>query len=211
MNPQQQAHPVTSADVATAPLAGDLWVTGNSEADQLLNTSPLGLLIGMLLDQQVPLEWAFRGPYRLQERLGTELSAELIARYDPDALVALAVTKPALHRYPAAMAKRIIALCQHVIDQYEGDAAAVWRDAVTGSELRKRLRALPGFGDEKSRIFIAVLAKRFGVCPPGWEEAAGAFSDDQPRSVADIDSHEALARVKAWKKAQRAMGKRKDE
>ncbi|RMH75917.1 MAG: Fe-S cluster assembly protein HesB, partial [Actinomyces sp.] len=118
-------------------------------------------------------------------------------------------TKPALHRFPASMAKRIQDLCRHLVDVHDGDAAAVWRDVRSGAELLDRLRDLPGYGDEKARIFVAILAKRFGVRPPGWEEAAGPFADDTPRSVADIDSPEALARVRDWKKAQKARGRSK--
>ena len=190
---------------------GTLAVTGDRDADRLLNTSPLALLLGMLLDQQIPMEWALMGPHRLAERLGSELDAHDIAERDPDDFAALVKAKPALHRFPGSMAKRMQALCRHLADRYDGDAGAVWADAGNGAELFGRLRELPGYGDEKARILTAVLAKRFDVCPEGWKEQAGPFSDDQPRSVADIDSAEALQRVRAWKKEQKARGKGKDE
>jgi uncharacterized HhH-GPD family protein len=165
----------------------DIPVTGDPDADRLLVENPLALLIGMLLDQQVPMEWAFRGPATLRDRLGS-LDARAIAELPPDELEAVFRAKPALHRYPASMAKRTQALCRHLVDEYGGDAAAVWRDAPDGAELLRRLRDLPGFGAEKSKIFLALLAKRRGVRPPGWEHAAAPFSDSTPRSVADIDS-----------------------
>ncbi|MXZ96768.1 MAG: Fe-S cluster assembly protein HesB [Acidimicrobiaceae bacterium] len=186
-------------------------VTGDDAADRLLNTDPLALLLGMLLDQQIPLEWAFMGPHRLVERLGAELDAVDISERDPDEFSALVRAKPALHRFPSSMAKRMQALCRHVADHYDGDAGAVWNAAASGEDLFRRLRDLPGYGDEKARILTAVLAKRFGVRPDGWEAQAGAFADGEPRSVADIDSPEALQRVRAWKKEQKALGKRKDE
>ena len=190
---------------------GTLAVTGDDAADRLLNTDPLALLLGMLLDQQIPLEWAFMGPHRLVERLGSELDAVDISERDPDDFAALVRAKPALHRFPGSMAKRMQALCRHIADHYDGDAAAVWSAAANGKDLFRRLRDLPGYGDEKARILTAVLAKRFGVRPDGWEAQAGTFADSEPRSVADIDSPEALQRVRAWKKEQKALGKRKDE
>jgi uncharacterized HhH-GPD family protein len=188
--------------------SAELPVTGDPDADRLLVENPLALLIGMLLDQQVPMEWAFRGPATLRDRLGT-LDARAIAEMPPDELEAVFRAKPALHRYPGSMAKRTHALCQHLVDEYDGDAAAVWRDAPDGAELLRRLRDLPGFGAEKSKIFLALLAKRFGVRPPGWEQAAAPFSDSTPRSVADIDSPETLAQVRDWKRVQKARGKGK--
>ena len=190
---------------------GTLAVTGDEAADRLLNTDPLALLLGMLLDQQIPLEWAFMGPYRLAQRLDAELDAAEICERDPDDFAALVRARPALHRFPNSMAKRMQALCRHVADNYDGDAGAVWVGADTGEELFRRLQELPGYGDEKARILTAVLAKRFDVRPTGWEAQAGTFADDEPRSVADIDSPEALRRVRAWKKEQKARGKKKDE
>jgi uncharacterized HhH-GPD family protein len=197
--------------MATKKRAPVLAVTGNADADALLVSDPLALLIGMLLDQQVPMEWAFRGPLTLKERLGGTLDAAAIAAMPVDDLIAVFSAKPALHRFPGAMAKRTHALCTQLVEQYEGDAANVWKDAHSGAELFERLSGLPGYGAEKAKIFLALLAKRLGVQPPGWEEAARPFSDSTPRSVADIDSPESLARVREWKRTQKALGKTKAE
>ncbi len=186
-------------------------VTGDPEADELLATDPLALLIGMLLDQQVPMEWAFGAPLKLRDRLGGRLDAAEIAALDPERLAAVFKGPPALHRFPGSMGTRTQALCQHLVDDYGGDAAAVWTGAADGRELVRRLEALPGFGGEKAKIFAALLAKRFGVRPPGWEEVTAPFSDGEPRSVADIDSAESLARVRAWKKMMKAQGKAKSD
>jgi uncharacterized HhH-GPD family protein len=188
----------------------DIPITGDADADRLLVENPLALLIGMLLDQQVPMEWAFRGPATLRDRLG-KLDARAITELSPEELEAVFRAKPALHRFPASMAKRTHALCQQLVDEYGGDAAAVWRDAPDGAELLRRLRDLPGFGAEKSKIFLALLAKRLGVRPPGWEEAAAPFSDSTPRSVADVESPETLARVRDWKRVQKRRGRGKAE
>ena len=189
---------------------GTLAITGDPHADDLINSDPLALLIGMLLDQQVPMEWAFRGPATLLERLGS-LDASAIAAIDPDLLDTTCRTKPAVHRFPGSMAKRIQALCQHIVNHYDGDASLVWGSATSGADLKQRLVSLPGYGDEKAMIFTAILAKRMGVAPDGWQDAAGPFSDDTPRSVADIDGPEALATVREWKKAQKAAGKSKQQ
>jgi uncharacterized HhH-GPD family protein len=188
-----------------------LPVTGDAEADKLLADDPLALMIGMLLDQQVPMEWAFSGPLRLKERLGGRLDAADIASRDPGELEQMFKGPPALHRYPGSMAKRTQALCQYLVDHHGGDAADVWTGVDDGRELVRRVKALPGYGGEKAKIFTALLAKRFGVRPAGWEEAAAPFSDDEPRSVADIDSAETLQRVRSWKKAMKAAGKAKTE
>ncbi|MGH9117050.1 MAG: HhH-GPD-type base excision DNA repair protein [Acidimicrobiales bacterium] len=192
-------------------MKGTLVVTGDPAADELLNTDPFALLVGMLLDQQVPMEWAFVAPHRLKERLGRELDAGKIAAMDAVAFEDIFRQKPGLHRFPGAMGKRVYALSRHIVDHYDGDTARIWEEAGSGEELFRRLRALPGYGDEKAKIFLAVLAKRVGVAPPGWEEYAGPFADDTPRSVADIDSAEALARVREFKKATRAEGKGKQD
>lgn len=186
-------------------------VTGDPEADQLLTDDPLALMIGMLLDQQIPMEWAFAGPLKLRERMGGRLDAAEIAAADPAELEAVFRGPPALHRFPGSMAKRTQALCQYLVDNHGGDAAAVWQRVDDGHELVRRIRALPGFGGEKSKIFAAMLAKRFGVRPRGWEEATAPFSDDEPRSVADIDSPENLQRVRDWKKMMRAQNRSKAE
>jgi uncharacterized HhH-GPD family protein len=190
--------------------APKLPITGDPDADHLLESDPLALLIGMLLDQQVPMEWAFRGPATLRERLG-HLDSARIAAMDPEELVALCAQTPAIHRYPASMGRRIHALCTMVEQDYDGDAAAIWARAEDGKALVSRLRALPGYGAEKSKIFTAILAKRFGVTPPGWEAAAAPFSDGEPRSVADVDSADSLERVREWKKAMKAARRSKSD
>ena len=182
-------------------------ITGNPEDDQLLIEDPLALTIGMLLDQQVPMSWAFRGPARLRERL----DAGEIAAMGPDAVAGLFSAKPALHRFPGAMGKRTHALCQHLVEHHGGDAADVWTGATDAADLSARVRALPGFGEEKTKIFVALLAKRLGVRPDGWETATAPFSDANPRSVADIDSAETLARVRDWKRTQKTRGKGKGD
>lgn len=184
------------------------FITGDEEADGLLGRDPFALLLGMMLDQQVPMEWAFASPAKLAARLGG-LDAHAIAAMDPEALDAAFKEKPALHRYPGSMAKRAHELCQYLVEFYDGRAEQIWEGAATGSELFDRLRGLPGFGGEKARIFLAVLAKRRGVRPPGWEEAAAPFSDELRRSVADATSPEALQEVRAFKQARKGAGKSK--
>jgi len=186
-------------------------ITGNPDDDRVLVESPLALTIGMLLDQQVPMSWAFRGPARLKERLGGRLDAGEIAAMGPDAVADLFSEKPALHRFPGSMGKRTAVLCQHLVDHHGGDAADVWTGAKDAADLWERVRALPGFGEEKSQIFIALLAKRFGVAPKGWEAHAGVFADDEPRSVADVSTEARLLDVRAWKKAKKAAGKTKHD
>lgn len=185
-------------------MGNTFFITGDEAADRLLAEDPLALMIGMLLDQQITMELAFRGPVRLQDRLEAKLSAERIATLPENELKAIFAAKPALHRFPGSMAGRTQQLCRHLLDHYHGDAAAVWRTAGTAGELLARLEALPGFGAEKARIFLAVLGKRLGAAPSGWEEVAAPFGDDAPRSVADADSPEALEQVRAWKKQQKA-------
>ena len=191
-------------------MKGTLAVTGDPKADRLLNTDGTALLIGMLLDQQVPMEWAFTGPATLKARLG-HLDAKKIAAMDVDAFVDVCREKPAIHRFPASMGKRIHELCVALTEQYKGKAENVWKGVATGDELYQRLRALPGYGDEKAKIFLAILAKRVGVQPEGWQVAAGAFGDNTPRSVADIYSPASLAVVREWKKAQKAAKKTKQD
>jgi uncharacterized HhH-GPD family protein len=186
-------------------------ITGDTDADHLLITDPLALVIGMLLDQQVPMEWAFRGPATLESRLGDRFDATAIAAMDLDDFIAVCREKPAIHRFPKSMGQRIHELCAHVADHYDGDPRRVWTDAESGQDLYQRVRDLPGFGDEKSKIFIALLAKRFDITPDGWEKAAGPFSDTTPRSAADVDSEESLQRVREWKRAQKAAKKSKQD
>lgn len=183
-----------------------LHLSQQPEADALLGRSPLAALVGMLLDQQIPMEWAFAGPYTIATRMGTDdLDAAAIASYDPDAFADLLKQKPAVHRYPGSMAQRIQQLCRFLVEEYGGDAEAVWRDAPTGAELLTRLKALPGFGDQKARIFLALLGKQLAVRPPGWREAAGDYgTPDVHRSVADITGPETLAKVRAHKQETKA-------
>ena len=190
--------------------AGTLYITGDAEADGLLNTDGTALLIGMLLDQQVPMEWAFAGPATLKSRLG-HLDARRIAALDVEEFVAICAAKPAIHRFPASMGRRIHEVCVVLTDDYDGRAEQLWTDVGNGDELYSRLRTLPGYGDEKSKIFVAILGKRMGVTPDGWREAAGKFGDDVPRSVADIDGVETLGKVREWKKAQKAAKRDKQD
>ncbi|GAB2590875.1 HhH-GPD-type base excision DNA repair protein [Streptomyces capparidis] len=179
------------------------------EADELLGRSPLAALVGMLLDQQIPMEWAFTGPHTIAERLGRDdLDAHEIAAHDPEGFAALLSAKPAVHRYPGSMAKRVQQLCRHLVEHYDGDASAVWRDADSGRELLRRLNELPGFGKQKAQIFLALLGKQYGVTPPGWREAAGPYGEEGSfRSVADITGPESLARVRAHKQRMKQAAK----
>jgi uncharacterized HhH-GPD family protein len=184
-----------------------LMLAQDPAADALLAESPLALLIGMVLDQQVPLEWAFKGPLMLKERLG-HLEIEKIAAMEPDALVAAFVQKPALHRFPAANARRVLELCRVVVEQYDGVPERVWTTATTGAELLAHLKGLPGFGDQKARIFVALLGKQLDVRPVGWEESAGPYGQaGTMMSVADITDLASLARVREYKKAKKAAAK----
>ncbi|MET7816412.1 HhH-GPD-type base excision DNA repair protein [Streptomyces sp. NPDC005395] len=186
-----------------------LHLAQDPEADELLGRSPLAALIGMLLDQQVPMEWAFKGPSTIARRMGAEdLDAHDIAAYDPEAFAALLSEKPAVHRYPGSMAGRVQQLCRYLVETYDGDAEGVWRGVSTGGELLKRLQALPGFGRQKAQIFLALLGKQLGVRPEGWREAAGAYGEpDSFRSVADIRGPESLTKVRAHKQEMKAAAK----
>ena len=189
-------------------MAGTLYITGDTAADSLLNTNANALLIGMLLDQQVPMEWAFAGPATLKQRLG-HLDPKKIAARDVEEFVSICCEKPAIHRYPGSMGKRIHAVCEALVADYRGNAANIWKGVDSGDELYRRLRALPGYGDEKAKIFVAILGKRMNVQPADWQTAAGVFGDDVPRSVADIDGPESLGKVREWKQAQKAAKKDK--
>ncbi|MEU6577701.1 HhH-GPD-type base excision DNA repair protein [Streptomyces sp. NPDC046805] len=186
-----------------------LHLAQDPEADALLGRSPLAALIGMLLDQQVPMEWAFKGPATIAQRLGADgLDAHEIAAQNPEAFAALLSEKPAVHRYPGSMAKRIQQLCQYLVEHYDGDAEAVWEGVDSGAELLKRLESLPGFGKQKAQIFLALLGKQLGVRPEGWREAAGAYGEAKAhRSVADITGPESLAKVRAHKQEMKAAAK----
>ena len=186
-----------------------LTITGDRTADDLLGADPLALLIGMLLDQQVPMETAFAGPAKIRDRLGS-FDAATIAGVEPEAFVELCRTPPAVHRYPGNMAGRIQALCQSLVENWDGDASALWtRGDPDGAEVYRRLAALPGFGDQKARIFVALLGKQYGFDGDGWRDAAGSYGDDgSHRSVADIVDAESLAKVRETKRAAKAAAKK---
>jgi uncharacterized HhH-GPD family protein len=186
----------------------DLHLSQDPAADALISEDPLALLIGMILDQQMPLERAFTAPLLLRERLGGTLEASTIAAMDPDALVAAFCARPALHRFPAANARRVQELCRILVDDYGGDPAAIWTGAETGAELYRRIKALPGFGEQKARIFTGLLGKQLGVRPPGWADAAGRFGQPGTHfSVADIVDQESLGQVRAYKQQMKAAAR----
>jgi uncharacterized HhH-GPD family protein len=188
----------------------ELYLSGDQEADELLSEDPLALLIGMVLDQQVPLERAFSSPRDLRDRLGGQLDAGAIAAMDPTELAEVFSQRPALHRFPASNAGRVQQLCQIIVDDYGGDAARVWEGASSGTELLRRVRALPGFGEQKAKIFVALLGKQLGVRPAGWQEVSKPFGDKGTHySVADISSKESLLRVRAHKAEIKAAAKAK--
>ena len=178
-----------------------LHITGDPKADALLERDPFALLVAMLLDQQMPMERAFAGPQRLAGRLGMDtLDLAAIAAYDPEEFKAIFARTPAIHRYPGAMAGRVQALAAHIMAEYGGDAAAIWRDAESGQQLLARLKQLPGFGEQKATIFLALLGKQCGVQPPGWREAARAYGEEgSRRSVADVVDETSLNEVRAYK------------
>ena len=181
-------------------------ITGDPEADKVLDESPFALLAGMMLDQQYPMEHAFRGPAKVLERFGT-LDPARIAAADPEEFAALCARPPAIHRFPGSMAARLQALASLVEDQYGGDASRLWTEASTGKELLKRVQALPGFGKQKAQIFVALLAKQLDVRPDGWEEAVGDYSRPGHRSVADVVDPDSLQKVRDFKKAKKAAAR----
>ena len=182
-----------------------LQLVQDPEADALLESNPFALLVGMLLDQQIPLEVAFAGPKKIADRMGG-VDAREIADYDPDKFAALCAERPAVHRFPGSMAKRIQALAQIVVDRYGGEAAGVWSAGdPDGAEVLQRLKELPGFGDQKARIFLALLGKQYGVTPKGWREAAGDYGKAGSHlSVADIVDAGSLEKVRSYKKKMKA-------
>ncbi|NQX12853.1 Fe-S cluster assembly protein HesB [Microbacteriaceae bacterium VKM Ac-2855] len=190
-------------------MAPELHITDDAAADELLSADPLALLIGMLLDQQVAMETAFGGPAKIRDRLGS-FSASVIAEQDDAAFAEVCKTPPAVHRYPGSMAGRIQTLCRTLVDEWNGEAAELWtRDDPDGPTVLKRLKALPGFGDQKARIFLALLGKQYGFAGAGWREAAGAYGEEGSfRSVADITSPDSLAKVRATKQAVKAAAKK---
>jgi uncharacterized HhH-GPD family protein len=177
-------------------------------ADELLESNPFALLVGMMLDQQIPMEVAFAGPQKLAERMGG-VDAREIAEYDPDAFVKLFSEKPAVHRFPGSMAKRLQTLAQTVVDEYDGDVVALWTAGdPDGAEVLRRLKALPGFGEQKAKIFLALLGKQYGVTPEGWRAAAGDYGKDGAHmSVADVVDQDSLEKVRSYKKAAKAAAK----
>ncbi|MBF0816713.1 Fe-S cluster assembly protein HesB [Microbacterium paludicola] len=190
-----------------------LTITGDADADALLTDNPLALLIGMLLDQQIAMETAFMGPEKIRQRIGSVDSRE-IAAYDPEAFIEVFRQTPAVHRFPGSMADRVRTLCQTIVDEWGGDAAAIWTRPSNGTgdpdgkEVLKRLKALPGFGDQKARIFLALLGKQYGFAGAGWREAAAPYGEEGSfRSVADITSPETLAKVREYKRAAKAAAK----
>lgn len=187
-----------------------LRLAQHPEADELLSRSPLAVLVGTLLDQQVPMEWAFSGPYTVAQRMGgDDLDARGIAAMDPDELTGLFAEKPAVHRYPGSMAQRVKQLCAYLVEHYDGDPTAVWRTAADGADLLKRLNELPGFGKQKAQIFEALLGKQMGVRPRGWREAAGPYGEEgSTLSAADITGPDSLERVRAHKRQLKQDAKR---
>ena len=189
--------------------AQSLYLTGKPDADALLATDPNALLLGMVLDQQIPMEKAFSGPAVIAERMGG-LDVRAIAAADPETFKAMFATPPAVHRFPGSMAGRVQSVCQVLVESYDGDAANIWADVTSGDELLRRMGALPGFGAQKAGIFVALLGKQYGVTPTGWREAAGQWGEDGARrSVADVVDDESLDAVRATKKAVKAAAKQK--
>jgi uncharacterized HhH-GPD family protein len=189
-------------------MATTLWMTGDDAADRLLDTDPFALLLGMLLDQQVAMETAFLGPKKIADRLGG-FDVREIADADPEAFAAMCATPPAVHRYPGSMATRIQSLCRAVAEVWDGRPERIWTEGdPDGREVLRRLKALPGYGDQKARIFLALLGKQFDVRPAGWREAAGAYGEEgSRRSIADVVDQTSLDEVRATKKQLKAAAK----
>ena len=181
-------------------------ITQDDHADQVLSDSSFALLIGMMLDQQYPMEHAFRGPAKVLDRFGS-FEPAAIAAADPEEFAALCATPPAIHRFPGSMAARLQEVARIVEQDYGGDASRIWTEASDARELMKRVQALPGFGKQKAQIFVALLAKQLGVRPDGWEQQVGAYSDDGFRSVADVVDAESLQKVRDHKKQMKAAAK----
>ena len=181
-------------------------ITGDAHADQVLTDSPFALLVGMMLDQQYPMEHAFRGPAKVLDRFGSIEPAE-IAAADPERFAELSSTPPAIHRFPGSMAARLQELARIVVDQYDGDASRIWSEATDGKDLLKRVQALPGFGKQKSLIFVALLAKQLDVRPDGWEQVVGGYAEEGYRSVADVVDPASLQKVRDHKKEMKAAAR----
>lgn len=183
-----------------------IQITGDSTADQILSEDPFALLVGMMLDQQYPMEQAFRGPAKIVDRFGS-LAPAAIAQADPEEFAAMAAVTPAIHRFPGSMAGRLQELARIVVDDYDGDAARLWQEAADGRDLLKRIQALPGFGKQKAQIFVALLAKQVGVRPEGWESVVGDYALEGHRSVADVTDEASLQKVRDFKKQKKAAAK----
>lgn len=186
-----------------------ICIAQEPEADELLARDPFALVVGMTLDQQFPMEAAFKGPHKLATRLGLDrLDPAVVAGYDPEAFADLAATPPAIHRYGRSMAGRVQQIARVVVDEYDGDVSTLWTTAKTGQELFDRLVALPGWGEMKAKIFVALLGKQLKVRPKGWREAAGAYGEEgATRSVADVVDPDSLQKVRDFKKAAKATAK----
>jgi len=186
----------------------ELWITGDADADHLLTTSGNALLVGMVLDQQVPMEKAFRGPHVIATRMGGTFDVPAVAALEVDDFVAICAEKPTVHRFPGSMGKRVHEVARRLVDDYAGDAVHLWEDVPDGVRLKEAIGALPGFGDQKASIMVALLGKRWGVRPDGWREAAGAYGNEgQFRSVADVVDVESLQKVRAVKKQAKAAAR----
>ncbi len=183
-----------------------LHLTGSAEADAVLDGSPFALLMGMALDQQYPMEHAFRGPAKVLDRFGSIEPGD-IATADPERFAELSSTPPAIHRFPGSMAARLQELARIVVDEYGGDASRIWSEATDGKDLLRRVQALPGFGKQKSQIFVALLAKQLGVRPEGWEQVVGAYAEEGYRSVADVVDPASLQKVRDHKKEMKAAAR----
>ena len=187
-------------------MPAQIRIAQDDDADKVLSEDPFALLVGMLLDQQYPMEHAFRGPAKILDRFGT-LDPATIAAADPEEFAVMASTPPAIHRYGRSMAGRVQAVAQIVADQYDGHAERLWTEATSGADLLARVMALPGFGKQKAQIFTALLAKRLDVRPDGWEQAVGDYAQDGYRSVADVVDPASLQKVRDYKKAAKAAAK----
>lgn len=193
-------------DVVGQDVRMAIQITGDASADKILDESPFALLAGMMLDQQYPMEHAFRGPAKVTDRFGS-FDPAAIAAADPEEFAAMAATTPAIHRFPGSMATKLQELARIVTDDYDGDASRLWTEAADGKDLLKRVMALPGFGKQKAQIFVALLAKQRGVRPDGWEQAVGDYALEGFRSVADVVDPASLQKVRDYKKQKKAAAK----
>ena len=197
---------MTTKEARQAPQ--ELWITGDPESDHLLTSSGNALLVGMVLDQQVPMEKAFSGPQVIATRMGGTFDVAAVAALDVDDFVAICSERPAVHRFPGSMGKRVHEVARRLAEEYDADAVHLWEQAPDGAALKKAIGALPGFGEQKASIMVALLGKQWGVRPDGWREAAGAYGNEgEFRSVADVVDAESLQKVRAFKKQAKAAAK----